>query len=95
MVKFVFGFFQVKVTEKPELFFTRSRTGLLLRSDDITVICDFGVLSPSPADVAAATYNQITFLYFSSYIILTLSTLSNFNGLFHSLFWKELKWSVS
>ena len=25
---------------------------------------------------------------------LTLSTLSNFNRLFHSLFWEELKWSV-
>ena len=25
---------------------------------------------------------------------LTLSTLSNFNGLFHSLFWIKLKWSV-
>ena len=26
--------------------------------------------------------------------ILNLSTLSNCNGLFHSLFWSDLKWSV-
>ena len=29
-----------------------------------------------------------------SWTLLTLSTLSNFNGLFYSLFWIKLKWSV-